>query len=64
MMTTTIANQMCRIGYKLYNAQNVVVKSGIFYSDNVAAGESFTTRNIISASLPEGSYHLVLENMA
>ncbi len=63
-MTTTIANQMCKIGYKLYNAQNVVVKSGIFYSDNVAAGESFKTRSIISASLPEGSYHLVLENIA
>lgn len=62
-MATTIANQGCAIGYKLYNSQNVVVKSGLFYSDRVSNGESFTTKSIISASLPEGSYHLVLENV-
>ncbi|HAN57358.1 MAG TPA: hypothetical protein DCQ45_00045 [Erysipelotrichaceae bacterium] len=59
---TEIASKPCKVGWKLYDQNNVVVKSGLFYTDSVNNGETFTTKQIITAKLSEGQYHLVLED--
>ncbi|MGM9953608.1 MAG: Ig-like domain-containing protein [Intestinibaculum porci] len=57
---STNSNDYCRIDYKLYNENNVVVDSGSIFSNNVNAGESFSGYTYLGSTLPEGSYRLEL----
>ena len=53
----------CKVGYKLYDANGYVVKSGTFYSDSVTVGEKFKGSTIIASDLSPGKYRLELLNV-
>lgn len=53
-------SRSCEVGYKLYDSSNIVVASGVFYSDKVLTGEMFKGYTYISSNLEEGEYRLVL----
>ncbi len=56
-----------KIGWKLYNHNNNVVKSGTFYSPNVAEGESFANQEdnafYSSDNISAGAYRLEINNV-
>lgn len=49
-----------KVGWKLYDSNNTVVKSGTMYSESVAVGESFAAEENIYYLKPGGKYHLDL----
>ena len=57
--TSPSISSACKIGYKIYDTQNNVVKSGVFTSEAVAVGETFKGYTYVS-SLAEGDYRLEL----
>ncbi|MDO4418544.1 MAG: hypothetical protein Q4C02_09750, partial [Eubacteriales bacterium] len=52
----------CKVGYKLYDANDYVVKSGTFYSDSVFPNEKFKG-SFYLFSLEDGEYRLELLNV-
>lgn len=53
----------CKIGWKLYDASDNVIKSGIAYSPDVAVGESFANVEICIWNLTPGNYKLKVLNV-
>ena len=61
--TNPTVSSACKIGYKLYDQDDIVVSSGTIYTSSVIPGEKFKETRIIENGLAEGSYRLELLNI-
>ena len=56
----------CKIGWKLYDEDNYVIKDGTLYTNSLATGEKFKNEsvNIYNCMEPGKSYRLVIMNVS
>ncbi len=60
---TPSVSSACRVGYKLYDEEDIVIESGTFLSDSVFPGEKCKGSKYLSTNLMPGKYRLELLNV-